>query len=412
MQASPVRFRRVLWSVALALPIIAGLVAPRGTAGAQIFSEYSEAPYAELVGLQEAIQRKYDNIATAFLIIHADIARFDTEANAAAGFETLNAFYLEAFATAASPLAFEPVDAPSLGADTRAYHATIEEFGSRHEAAFAQVLHGVYVYGIMVLNANNDTIAVAVDQAAVDMLEGMIATPAGVGTPMAAGEFAGTGGTWDKFPKVGDEVPERYGILNASDTLWFASDASFATPVTRNSPYGNTDDLVAIVERSYRTVDPDTGEPVAGGQSAYIQIAEVADPATVASAFAAAGPVFTGEFEDDGTTLEPAEADVSADDVAAWTGQIEDSGQHVQVALVLVRSGPYVVLVIAFSPEAVPLAFASDLAQATVDAETESGPGELTLVDGYVGGIWDKLPATGDAVLDGLVVYEEEQIHP
>jgi hypothetical protein len=415
MQATPRRIRRVLWSIILVLAVIAGAIAPPGGASAQYYPTYSEAPYADLTGLQEAIQRHYQNTITAQLNIYADIARFDTEANAAAGFETLNAYYIGSFGTAASPLAFAPVDGPALGAETRAYHATVEEFGNRHEAAFVQVLDGAYVYQVMALNYNDHQVAIAVDEAAIALLEVIIVTPAGIGTPATDFERA-VSGTWDKFPEVGDEVPERYGILNASDSGWLEIEIETATPEVADTPFGFSKDFVAIVDRTYGTLDPATGEPKEEGLRAFVQIAESVDPAGAEPAFTSAEAAYSGEFEAGGITLEPAEAGVTADEVTAWTSQTELEGQQLQVALVLVRSGPYVFLVGVTNTDAEaepdPLTFASALAQAIVDASAESGPGELADDGASTGGIWDKLPATGDEVLGGLVAYADEQYHP
>jgi hypothetical protein len=410
MQASPKRFRRVLTAIVLTLAIMTGAIVPQSTVRAQFYDIFSGAPYEDLAGLQEAIQRHYQNTITAQLNIYVDIARFDTEANAAAGLETLNTYFIESFA-AGSQFAFAPVEGPQLGNDTRAYYATVEEFGNRHEAALVQVQDGVYVYQVLALNWNQHVTEVAVDEAAVALLEAMIATPAGIGTPATDFEEA-VSGTWEKFPEVGDEVPERYGILNASDTEWF--EIEIATPEVADTPYGFSEDLVAIVERTYGTLDPATGEPVEGALRVNVQIAEVIDPANAGSAFSSAKAAFAEEMEAGGFTLESAEAGIIADEVTAWAGQAEIEGQQLNLALVLVRSGPYVILLAASNAEAEPdpLAFASALAQAVVDADAGPGLGEVDYDGASTGGIWDKLPATGNEVLGGLVAYEDWQYHP
>jgi hypothetical protein len=405
------RFRRVLTAIVLTLGIMTGAIIPPSAVGAQ--SLFEEAPYAELAGLQEAIQRSYSTSFTAELIIFADIARFDTETNAAAGFEALNAYYIEALAGVESlPLAFAPVDGPALGAETRAYHATLEEGGNRKEAAFVQVLDGVFVYQVLTLNYNDQDTAVAVDEVAVALLEHMIATPAGASTPEITGDDEALSGTWEKLPAWGDEVPGGYAFIDTTDNEWF--EIEIATPEVADTPYGFSSDLVAMVEREYGTLDPATGDPVQGGLGAYVQIAEVVDPANAGSAFSSAEAAYTEYMQASGITVEPAETDIAADEVAAWEGQAEIEGQQLNVALVLVRSGAYVFLVTADSTEAEPdpLTFASTLAQAIVDADAASGPGEHDYDGTSTGGIWDKLPATGDEVLGGLVAHWDDQYVP
>jgi hypothetical protein len=244
------------------------------------------------------------------------------------------------------------------------------------------------------------------------MLEEMIATPAGVSTPEATGDDEVLSGTWEKFPEVGDEVPERYGILNASDTEWF--EIEIATPEVPDTPFGFSEDFVAIVQRSYGILDPDTGDPLDEGLGANVTIAEIADPAGAGSAFASTKATVHESLEAIGVTLEPVESGIAADEVVAWKGQGEIDGQQLQLALVLVRSGPYVLLVAASNTETDPdpLAFTSALAQAIVDRDATSGPGEHNYDGTSTGGIWDKLPATGDEVLGGLVAYDDQQIHP
>jgi hypothetical protein len=416
MQASPSQFRHTLKAIALALALIAGAIVPPSTAGAQ--SLFEEAPYAELAGLQEAIQRSYTTSFTAELSMFADIARFDTEANAAAGLDALNTYYIEALATVESlPLAFAPVDGPALGAETRAYHATFEEGGNRHEAAFVQVLDGVYVYQVLALNSNDQDTAVAVDEVAIALLEYMIATPAGASTPEATGDNEVPSGTWEKLPESGrgqEEPVVGYAFIDSTDSEWFEIEIEIATPEVADTPYGFSEDLVALVEREYDDFDPNTGDPVEGGLGAYVQIAEVADPANAGSAFSSAKAYWVGELEAGGISLEPVETGIAADEVAAWEGQAEIEGQLLNVAIVLVRSGPYVFLVTADNAEAEPdpLAFASTLAQVIVDTEATSGPGEHDYDGASTGGIWDKLPATGDEVLGGLVAHWDDQYVP
>lgn len=113
-----------------------------------------------------------------------------------------------------------PPAAPPLGSDTRADPAILEVTPNPYgEATFVQALDGVYVYEVLAINANYGVEPVETSPTiAMDMVETRFATPAAAGTPVIMDDGSAMSGTWEKLPEVGEEVPERYGILNASDT--------------------------------------------------------------------------------------------------------------------------------------------------------------------------------------------------
>jgi hypothetical protein len=111
--------------------------------------------------------------------------------------------------------------------------------------------------------------------------------------------------------------------------------------------------------------------------------------------------------------LEETTADVSADAVVAYDAQIEGEGEPFAVAVIVARSGPYIVSVgVAARGDLDVLAFAGELTQAVIDAE--AGPGDPRYVDWGMstGGVWDKLPLTGDALLRGMNATGDLQLHP
>ena len=67
---------RVLVSLLALVATLASLVGAPSVVGAQYYDVYSNAPYKELAGLEQAIQRLYQGESE--LNINADIARFDT----------------------------------------------------------------------------------------------------------------------------------------------------------------------------------------------------------------------------------------------------------------------------------------------------------------------------------------------
>jgi hypothetical protein len=58
------------------------------------------------------------------------------------------------------------------------------------------------------------------------------------------------------------------------------------------------------------------------------------------------------------------------------------------------------------------LAFARELSRAVIEANAGTGEGSYSGVGTSTGGIWDKLPTTGDEVLDGLESLSDDQDYP
>ena len=276
-----------------------------------------------------------------------------------------------------------------------------------------QALDGVYVYEVLAINYNYGVEPIEISpEAALDMVEALFATPVVAGTPVPMDDGSVRSGVWDKLPEVDDEVPERYGILNASDTTWYVREV--ATPEALDTPYGNEDDLVAIVGRTYAIVDSDTGERSEEGLGAYVQIAAFDDPARAEAGFASIQTAVISEIESDGVLLEPTDANFSADGVAAYTAMDEEEGEQFSAALVCAWSDTYVVMFLVGNAgdSQSTLSFALELAQAIVDAETGSGPDQFSEDGSSTGGIWDMLPGSGDDVLDGLEPIEDEEVYP
>ena len=401
--------RRVVTAWCVVTMLVAGALAHPASVSAQYLDVFDVAPYEEQVGIEEVIHRLYQGPPSVNMYAH--IARFDTAEHAGQGLEALNAWFVVAFATYGDTMALEPAEAATSVAGSRAYFTLLdigtdaEPYG---ELALIQAQDDVYVYTVAVNNdyaGDLDEIAL---EAAVAMIDAIAATPVGEATPSAGFGEPATSGTWAKLPPQEHEVPQRYGITYTEDTVYLAPE-----PLSESmrAIYGSGDGLVTVVARGYGLGNELEGFDIVG----YIEIAAFDDPANAEAVFAQVGPAQLSALGLDGTDMEETTADVSADAVVTYGGQFDnDVGEQFAVAVIVARSGPYVITVVVAaelgSQDA--LAFAGELTQAVIDAE--AGTGDPRYVDWGMstGGVWDKLPLTGDAVLRDMRTTEDSQLHP
>jgi hypothetical protein len=394
------------------LAALPGVVATPRTAGAQYYDVYSNAPFDQLAGLQQAIQRLYQGENE--LNIYADVARFDSEANAAAGFETLNTYYLDAYATAGSPIAFEPADATTNLPGSLAYHALLDTDGNPYaDMALVQAQDGVNVYSVFVSNyaydSNPEEMALGL---AVTVIDAMAVAPDGMSTPEAEVDGVMTGGSWTFFPLLGDVVLEFYGFTYSEDTEWFAVAESTPEPETSSDSsdliYGDAEGLLAVIGRSYTPV----GDGPEGVDDVYVEIAAFDDPDTAAAGFAIAETAMTEEIASMGADFEPVEADVeSSDGTLAWAGPLE--GTDSSLAVIVSRAESHVVaIVIIGDANADLLGFAEELSQVVIEADAGDSEETFDMSGGSTGGLWDKMPDPEDEVLQDLEPYFDDQLYP
>jgi hypothetical protein len=393
------------------LAALPGVVAMPRTASAQYYDVYSNAPFDQLAGLQQAIQRLYQGENQ--LNIYADIARFDTGADAAAGLEALNAYYLDAFANAGTPTAFESTDPPANAPSALAYHAILEESSNPYaDMALIQVQDGDLVHTVTVFNYAYDTTQdERASGVAGEMIAAMVAIPTLFATPEAVEDGEMIGGSWTKLPRLADEVPQRYRMTYSEDTEWFAVAESTPEPETGSEPsdliYGDAEGLLAVIGRSYEPA----GDGPEGVVDAYVEIAAFEDPDAAAAGFATAEMGITEEIATTGVELEPVEADVSSDGTIAWTGPLE--GTDSSLAVVVSRAESYVVaIVIIGDTDADLLSFAEELSRSVIEADAGDGEETFDMSGGSTGGLWDKMPDPEDEVIQSLEPYFDDQLYP
>ncbi len=397
--------RRVLVSRLSMVMLVVGLAVMPVATSAQYYGVYSNAPFDQLVGLQFAGQRLYQGeFEQTVLTIYVDVAQFDTEANAATGLEMLSAYYLDAYANAGSPIAFEPVDPPAEAPSILMWQGFLDiGNGPYAEASLAQVLDGVSVFTAFVVNyayeKNHEEFAAEVTGS---MLEAILANPAPMATPAAIDPASAMA----RLPLVTDEVPAAYGMTYVEDSEWFALETgaleeSGADP--SNLLYGDAEGLVAAVNREYSNDDE--------GSEAIIELAGFDSADHAATGFMNAEASLTSIIESAGDAFGVADVDVSADAFRAWSGtQVEDG---TPATIIIAQSGEYVVSVLVAAEDAdLALALAEDLVQATLDAEATTNTAEFDMLGNSTGGIWDKLPVTGDEVLRDLTAYWDTQLFP
>jgi hypothetical protein len=391
------------------LALVASIAMPPVSASAQYYDVHSNAPFDQLAGLQFAGQRLYQG--TNELNIYIDVAVFDSEANAAAGLTALNAYYLDSYAAAASPIPFEPADPPAGVPDALAYHGFRDiGTGPYADIALLQVQDGTTVLTAFVSNYAYDSNPeeIAVDVAAA-MLESILAVPAATATPAAIDPVS----IMARLPLETGEVPASYGMTYSEDTAWFAPEAT-AEPTVPSAPndpadllYGDAEGLLTVIGRTYY----EPGEPSPDTLNAYIELAEFDSDDHAAAGYAYAEQAIVEEIETTGLALEETGVDVSADAVRAWSGVLEDVASTMVV--VLAQSGSHVVVVVASAgDDETALDLGADLAQATIDAG--AGDGDVQFDDsGFLsGGLWDKLPVKGDDALHGMEPTYDEEMYP
>jgi hypothetical protein len=391
------------------------------TAVAQYYTElFSDAPYAELTGIQEALHRSYMGPSSIYVHIFADIARFDTPENATLGLETINAYFLDAFAGDASPLAFEPVDVATTVPGARAYTGVLDlenaDTPPYGEGTLLQAQDDLYVYSVVVVDYYGGVLDDVEDEvslaAAVDVLDAIAATPAGLATPAATSGEAPVSGTWAKFPAPEDELLQQYEITASSEFVAYAPEPPAPLPDVVVATYGEVEGLVSVVARSYGVMDS-TSDELQDTPVAYLELATFDEATHAQPAFASAATTSLGILGLDGLGLEETDTAIAADEAVAWAGEVENEGTEYRVAVIVARSGPHVMtvaVVTAATGDAV--AGAEDLTRALLAAEVGTGVETYDAAGASSGGIWDKVPADAPDSLNGMEPVEDTIHYP
>jgi hypothetical protein len=97
----------------------------------------------------------------------------------------------------------------------------------------------------------------------------------------------------------------------------------------------------------------------------------------------------------------------------AATGTAEEEGVFYEVSVVTVQDGPYLYITIALGiGEAGTLETTAAVIAAMLAAETGSEDGTFDAAGGSTGGLWEKFPVAGDAVLQGMMPESDQQLYP
>jgi hypothetical protein len=146
---------------------------------------------------------------------------------------------------------------------------------------------------------------------------------------------------------------------------------------------------------------------------ALLELAAFDEAAHAEPAFTSATTTSLGMLGLDGFGLEETEVDLTADEAVAWAGQVENEGEQYRVAVIVARSGPYVMTVV-FVTTGVDdaVAGAEDLTHAVIAAEAGTGAETYDAAGSSSGGVWDKLPAAGTNSLNGMEPVEDAIYYP
>ena len=146
---------------------------------------------------------------------------------------------------------------------------------------------------------------------------------------------------------------------------------------------------------------------------AYLELAAFDEAVHAAPAFASATTTSLGMLGLDGFDIEETDVGLVADEAAAWAGQGENEGVQYRVAVIVARSGPYVMTVAVITTggdDAVTRA--EDLMHAVIGAEAGAGTETYDDAGSSTGGVWDKFPDGETDSLKGMEPVEDAIYYP
>lgn len=130
-----------------------------------------------------------------------EIQRYDTSEHAASGFDVWDSVvrsYLEAYSPDLAAIDMLDLD---LGDRSTGYVSSGKEGNREYSTVMMIVQHGVYIYFTVCNAVDND-----VRELSMMFMQTMVDNDAGSGEATFDREGASTGGLWEKFPKVGDDL--------------------------------------------------------------------------------------------------------------------------------------------------------------------------------------------------------------
>lgn len=350
-------------------------------------------------GLEQAVARFYSDAQQNLL--GAYVSRFDSEPNALAAFEAIIATQTDPSWTDSA------VEIDTLGPNTRAYASESAVTGN---SADMLTVEGPYLY----ITAFT-TYATAVDPVAIatTTIESMIAADAGEGL----GEFhldgTSSGGPWDKLPPGDMESPPGFSV-DYDDQAY----PEVAETDPEAFDFATLGGIQRAVARTYNGDLAALETPETAPAATYLLSALVVEFDTADHAAAALEPLHAeaqaSSAENLSITMDQVEPGDLGDQATASFGVTEADGLRYELVGVTVRADVYLyqVFAVGIGTDTGSQATATAIIEAMIASGAGSGAGSYDESGQSAGGLWDKLPALGDAVLNGLIPESDEAVHP
>jgi hypothetical protein len=358
-------------------------------------------------GIEAAVSRYYTTDGNPNHL-SAYVFRFDGEANALASLEAIDAQHAGGILPDDAAISID-----ELGPNTHAYSWEYEPSGL--DAADILTADGVYLYIVSVVPWDQEIDAVAL---ATTTIQEMIAAPAGDDPGTLQSDGSSAGGLWDKLPPGDGESPAGFSV-GWDEQVYPEPETTDEETDPDAFDFAALDGIERAVTRSYSGDTSVLASPETAPATTYFLNAFVGEFDSADHAAAALEPLYTNlqaSFADDlSITMEGVDPGNLGDQAIADFGTAEEDGVTYELALIFVQVDPYVygVIAVGIGTDTGSMETATDVVEAMTEAEAGSGDGEYDESGIFLtGGLWDKLPADGDAVLHGLVPEEDEQVYP
>jgi hypothetical protein len=358
-------------------------------------------------GIEAAVSRYYTTDGNPNHM-SAYVFRFDSEANALGSLEAIDAQHAGGILPDDAAI---QVDA--LGPDTHAYSWEYEPSGL--DAADILTADGVYLYIVSVVPWDQEIDAVTLGTTTV---QEMIAAPAGDDPGTFQSDGTSTGGLWDKLPPGDGESPAGFSV-GWDEQVYPEPETTDEETDPDAFDFAALEGIERAVTRSYSgdtsvLASPENAPATTYFINAFVGEFDSADHAAVAlEPLRAEGQASLGD--ELSITMERVDPGDIGDQAVADFGTTNEDGVRYELAVIIVQAERYVyeVVAVGIGTDTGSLETATSVVEAMVEAEAGSGDGEYDESGVFLtGGLWDKLPAEGDAVLNGLVPEEDEEVYP
>ncbi len=354
-----------------------------------------------LDGIEHAVGRFYYD--EHFNSLDALVFRFENEERAALALEALD----PANGVAGSDWEQDAITIDTFGPNARAYHWQNSITGMTTVVMTQQDVD-VYVVDVTSPDVPIDTTALAIET-----MTAMMAADAGEGLGEFDLEGGSTGGIWNKLPAGDGQSPA--GFLVEYDEQYFPQPPETGDDVLDFSQFEGAQRAVARIYSSTPTEPQSAGSIPA---ATYYLTMLVAEFDSAGNAGAALDPIFdsavTELLGDPDLTLETVEPQVNGERVRAVFTVAEEGGLITEVSILAVQEGPYLYLALAvgLGADSGTLAATTAVVDTMIAADASPDEGTYDLSGASTGGLWDKLPASGDEVLMGLEPNSDTQVYP